>query len=165
MVRSPVGVSFVTLERDGELLGCVGALEPRRPLGIDVAEHAVAAAFGDPRVPPIDADDYAAMSINVSVLGALEPLAVGTLDALHDTLAPGRDGVAIELGARRATFLPAVWRQLPDPVSFCRQLWHKGGFEPGTWPAGLRAARYRALEVMDSGPRRRSASTAGTSAR
>src|SRR5262245_38764433 len=46
------GASFVTLERDGDLLGCIGALEPKEPLGIDVARHGLGAAFDDPRLPP-----------------------------------------------------------------------------------------------------------------
>src|SRR5204863_9994862 len=49
--------TFVTLERDGRLLGCVGTLDAHQPLAIDVAEHALAAAFDDPRVPAVTIDD------------------------------------------------------------------------------------------------------------
>ena len=37
--------SFVTLHKNGELRGCIGALEAHQPLINDIAEHAFAAAF------------------------------------------------------------------------------------------------------------------------
>ena len=43
--------TFVTLKQTGELRGCIGSLERRRPLGVDVRENAIAAAFRDPRFP------------------------------------------------------------------------------------------------------------------
>ncbi len=48
-----LGATFVTLERNDRLLGCVGTLRAHRPLAIDVAEHALAAAFDDPRLPAV----------------------------------------------------------------------------------------------------------------
>ena len=69
-LRAP-GATFVTLERDHALLGCIGTLEPVRPLVGDVGHNAAAAAFSDPRLPPVTCDDYAAMSIEISVLGPL----------------------------------------------------------------------------------------------
>src|SRR6516164_4266172 len=81
-LRKP-GASFVTLERDIRLLGCVGALEPRAPLAIDVAEHARAAAFDDPRVPPITSEDFEYMSVKVSVLSPSSPIPVRSTNELR----------------------------------------------------------------------------------
>jgi AmmeMemoRadiSam system protein A len=147
------GVSFVTLERDGRLLGCVGGLEVRRPLAHDVAEHAIAAAFDDPRLPAISVDDFEVMSVKVSVLSQSTPIAARLFAELRDALKPGVDGLIITAGNRRATFLPSVWEKVPAPDEFLDALWLKAGLRPRTWPQGLRAERYTATEHADPGPR------------
>jgi AmmeMemoRadiSam system protein A len=145
--------TFVTLQRDGELLGCIGALEPVRPLVVDVAHNAIAAAFTDPRLPPVTADDYVRMSIKVSVLGPHEQLAANGYAEVVGALRPGTDGVVIEAGRHRATLLPSVWPRVRDAAHFCEVLWHKAGLAAGSWPAGARVSRYTAAELHDPGPR------------
>jgi AmmeMemoRadiSam system protein A len=147
------GVSFVTLERDGRLLGCVGGLEVRHPLACDVAEHAIAAAFDDPRLPAISVADFEVMSVKVSVLSQSTPIASRSFAELHDALKPGVDGITITAGTRRATFLPSVWEKVSVPEEFLDALWLKAGLRPRTWPHGLRASRYAATEHADAGPR------------
>jgi AmmeMemoRadiSam system protein A len=143
--------TFVTLERAGELLGCVGALHPVRPLVVDVAHNAVAAAFSDPRFPPVDVDDYEHMSIKISVLSAHEPLAaVSYLDVI-DSVRPYADGLVVHSGTHRATLLPSVWPNVRDAGSFCEHLWLKAGLVPGTWPPGTHVARYTTEEFAGSG--------------
>ena len=141
------GCAFVTIRRRGELLGCIGSLEPTRSLCDDVVANAVAAATTDPRFPPVTPEQYAAAEVEVSVLGPTAPLAVRTFDELLAVLRPGVDGLVIDDGRHRATFLPAVWDQLPDPAAFCAHLWRKAGLPPGSWPPALRVERYAALEV------------------
>ena len=70
------GATFVTLRKDGELRGCIGSLEPRRPLGDDVRENALAAAFRDPRFPPLTRMEFGRTPIEVSLLSAAERLEV-----------------------------------------------------------------------------------------
>lgn len=147
------GASFVTLERGGELLGCVGTTTPRLPLGADVAVHALGAAFADPRLPPVRTDDYEAMDVKVSVLSPLEPLLVDGPDDLRAALVPGRDGLLVEAPTGSATFLPSVWRHLTEPYGFVGALWRKAGWPPGSWPPGLSAWTYRTVELTDPGPR------------
>ena len=62
------GASFVTLTRQGELRGCIGTLEAHRPLGIDVRENAVAAAFRDPRFMPLSRAEFDDIRVEVSLL-------------------------------------------------------------------------------------------------
>ncbi len=145
--------SFVTLERDGRLLGCIGSLDALRPLGIDVAEHALAAAFDDPRLPPVTRDDFPTMSVKVSVVSPSEPLDASSLAELAAAVRPGIDGCTVSLRGRHATFLPAVWEKLPDPAAFLRELWRKAGFPPDTWQPGIRVSRYTTVETCDPGPR------------
>jgi len=116
------GASFVTLTKYGQLRGCIGSLEPRRPLVLDVRENAVSAAFHDPRFPPVRPDELGVLDIEVSVLSPPQPLSYDGLDDLIARLRPGVDGVVIEHGWNRATFLPQVWEKLPDPHEFLQHL-------------------------------------------
>lgn len=125
------GASFVTLRRHGELLGCIGALEAYQELGPDIAEHALAAAFDDPRFPPLRS--LTDVHVEISVLGPLREFAAKSYDDVVARLP--RSGAVVEALGRRGTFLPAVWEQLPEPGAFVAGLWRKAGLRPGTWPA------------------------------
>jgi AmmeMemoRadiSam system protein A len=140
------GASFVTLRRDGRLRGCIGSLEPRRPLAVDVADNAVGSATRDPRFPPLDVAEEEGLEIKVSVLTPAEPMDVGSWAELVAQIRPGEDGLIIDDGRHRGTFLPSVWAQLPEVADFLGQLWLKAGLQPGDWPADLRVARYRTEE-------------------
>lgn len=146
--------TFVTLERNSRLLGCVGTLDARLPLAIDVAEHALAAAFDDPRVPAVTHDDLAEMSVKVSVLSASSPIPARSFDESRAVVRPGVDGVTVEHGrAHRATLLPSVWEKVADVDEFLDALWLKAGLRPRTWPPGIRVSRYTTTEEYDAGPR------------
>lgn len=128
-----VGASFVTLRRHGELLGCIGALQPYQPLGRDIADHALAAAFEDPRFPPLDT--LAQVHVEISVLGPLRDFPADSYADVVQRLP--RVGAVVEAHGLRGTFLPAVWEQLPTSAQFVSGLWHKAGLRPGDWPATL----------------------------
>jgi AmmeMemoRadiSam system protein B/AmmeMemoRadiSam system protein A len=139
-------VSFVTLSCGGELRGCIGTVEAQRPLGDDVRVHALAAAFRDPRFEPLAIDEVDALEIEVSVLEHPEPLPVQGEVHARRRLRPGVDGVILEWRGRRATFLPRVWSQLPEPAEFLRALKRKAGLPAGFWAEDLRLARYGVRE-------------------
>jgi AmmeMemoRadiSam system protein B/AmmeMemoRadiSam system protein A len=145
--------TFVTLRDGRRLLGCIGSMEAGRPLLEDVADNAVGAAFRDPRMPALTPFEFARMSVHVSVLSPPEPMGVSSRDELRAAVVPGRDGLLVEAGRKRGTFLPAVWEQLREVDDFLDQLWHKAGLAPGSWPARLRVWRYRAAEFGVEGPR------------
>jgi AmmeMemoRadiSam system protein A len=117
----------VTLTKDGNLRGCIGSLEARRPLIIDVRDNAVSAAFSDPRFPPVAPHELEDLHIEVSVLSPARRLPYDGPDDLIAKLRPGVDGVVIERGWHRATFLPQVWEKLPDPREFLAHLCLKAG--------------------------------------
>lgn len=125
------GCAFVTLRRDGELLGCIGALEPYQELGRDIADHAYAAAFEDPRFPPLR--DLHGVHVEVSVLGPLAEFPAGSYEDVVARLP--RVGAVVAAAGRRGTFLPAVWEQLPTSELFVAGLWRKAGLPHGYWPA------------------------------
>jgi AmmeMemoRadiSam system protein B/AmmeMemoRadiSam system protein A len=144
------GASFVTLRSasTGALLGCVGALEPVRPLGSDVAAHALDAAFRDRRFPPLTTAQAADLRVGVSVLGPLEPLPATGYDDFVERLHPG-SGVLVEAGAARATYLPSVWRELPAREQFVASLWVKAGLPPNAWPEGIGVWTYEVAEYSE----------------
>jgi AmmeMemoRadiSam system protein A len=131
-LREP-GCAFVTLRRDGSLLGCIGALEPYQGLGRDIVEHAVAAAFDDPRFEPLR--DIRGVHLEISVLGPLQPFPATSYDDVVSRLP--RVGAVVAAQGRRGTFLPSVWEQLPTGEMFVAGLWRKAGLRPGTWPVHL----------------------------
>ncbi len=137
------GASFVTLTQDGELRGCIGSLESWRPLRQDVQENALAAAFSDPRFEPLKAEELAITRVEVSLLTPAEPVMFSDqADALAQ-LRPEIDGIVLTAGHRRATFLPQVWEQLPDPADFMARLKQKAGLPADYWGPDLRIERYR----------------------
>ncbi|GIH12270.1 AmmeMemoRadiSam system protein A [Rugosimonospora africana] len=150
-LREP-GASFVTLETHGRLRGCIGSLRAIRPLYLDVTRNARRATI-DPRLPPVTGAEWADLAVSVSVLSDPSPLPAGELVELVAALRPGLDGLILTDGNRRATFLPAVWRKVADPEQFVQALLAKGGWPPGEWPAGIRAARYTSAEFVDAPPR------------
>jgi AmmeMemoRadiSam system protein A len=151
-LRQP-GATFVTLERGDQLLGCIGTLEPVRPLVVDVARNALAAAFADPRLPPVTPDDYAAMSIKISVLSQPEPLAVSNFAELAMCVRPGVDGLLLEAGQHRSTLLPSVWPKVDGVNEFLAVLWQKAGLRGVEWEPSTRVSRYTTHEFCDPGPR------------
>ncbi len=140
-LRQP-GASFVTLKREGELRGCIGSLSAQRPLVEDVAENAYAAAFSDPRFYPLQPLELHGLEIHISVLGEAEPMRFGSEHDLLEQLRPEVDGLILEEGYRRATFLPSVWEQLPDAQQFLAHLKLKAGLPPNYWSPTLKVSRY-----------------------
>lgn len=135
--------TFVTLKKHGELRGCIGSLQATRALFDDVAHNARAAAFRDPRFPPLAREEWPACSAEVSLLSAPRPLRFADEEDLVAQLRPGEDGLIIEAQGRRGTFLPQVWESLPEPRDFLRGLVRKAALPDDTRLARCRFYRYR----------------------
>ena len=134
--------SFVTLTRGGRLRGCIGTLEAWRPLVVDVAENAFAAAFRDPRFPPVRTDEVDDLAIHLSLLTPAVPMTFSSEADLLAQLQPGVDGLILSEGSCRGTFLPSVWSELPTPQLFLTQLKRKAGLPADYWSPGVRIWRY-----------------------
>lgn len=143
------GASFVTLSKDGALRGCIGSLEAQRPLAQDVAIAAFNAAFKDIRFPRLDETELEQISIEVSVLSPMSVVDVRDEAELLLQLEPLVDGLLLEEGPKRATFLPKVWEQIPDPAGFVAALKRKAGLPSDYWSATLRLSRYRTLAFAE----------------
>lgn len=134
--------TFVTLHIGAALRGCVGSIEARRPLVEDVAHNARAAAFEDTRFAPLTSAELGRLQIHISVLGEPEPLPSGSEADVLRQLRPGVDGLILEEGTHRGTFLPAVWDELPAPRDFLRQLKRKAGLPVEYWSRTIQVRRY-----------------------
>ncbi len=136
------GASFVTLTQGGALRGCIGTLQAGRSLHDDVRANAVAAALRDPRFAALTAGELDHTRVEVSVL--TPPQALTFDDEAHALaqLRPGQDGVILTCGRHRATFLPQVWQQLPEPETFMTRLKHKAGLPADFWSPDVQLSRY-----------------------
>lgn len=133
---------FVTLTEGGALRGCIGHLEAIQPLLQDVAENAFAAAFRDPRFPPLQDDELPLLRIEISMLTPAEPLSFDSEADLLRQIEPRRDGLILSAGSARGTFLPSVWESLPVPREFLRHLKMKAGLRPDFWSDDIKIERY-----------------------
>ncbi len=144
------GACFVTLMQHGQLRGCIGSLEPRHSLLADVEANARAAAFYDPRFELLSVAEFEKTDIEISLLSPAQPLTfIDEEDALAQ-LRPGIDGVVLECGHLRSTFLPQVWEQLPTPREFIAHLKVKAGLSADSWPDEIRLACYTVRKFKDT---------------
>lgn len=139
-----IGASFVTLTLDDRLRGCIGSLNAHRPLAEDIATNAVKAGFHDPRFKPVTEDEINAATIEISLLSRPAPLTFDSEKDLHAQLRPGRDGLILQSGTKRGTFLPKVWDALETPDAFVNGLKVKAGLDRNAWPDDLQIQRYTA---------------------
>ena len=145
------GASFVTLTQEDTLRGCIGSLEARRPLHIDVKSNAVAAALHDPRFAPLSSIELEYTRIEVSLVSPMQPMRFSSQADALSQLRPGVDGVVFEYAHYRSTFLPQVWEQLPDTREFLAHLKHKAGLPMEFWADQVRLTRYTVRKWHESG--------------
>ena len=144
------GASFVTLTIDGQLRGCIGTLEAYQSLVEDVRDHARQAALEDYRFPPVTVAEVPLLRIEISRLTVPEVLKYDHPESLPQVLKPGIDGVILKDGIRRATFLPQVWQQIPDPDEFLSHLCQKMGSPANLWKQKmLGVCIYRVEEFQE----------------
>jgi uncharacterized protein len=134
--------TFVTLNESDQLRGCIGSLKAYQPLIQDVAEHAYAAAFKDPRFSPVNHIEEPLIHISISILS--EPVEI-KFDSEEDLLAkvvPNQDGLILRYNSNNGTFLPSVWKQIQEPKAFINQLKLKAGLSQEFWHSDIKVLRY-----------------------
>lgn len=120
--------SFVTLHLHSALRGCIGTITGREPLYQNVWRMAHAAAFEDPRFPPISSQEWKAVSMEISVLGPLTPC------PSPDAIEIGRHGLLLVHGPHSGVFLPQVpVEQGWDTSQYLENLCRKAGLPPHSW--------------------------------
>ncbi len=139
------GASFVTLHLNQQLRGCIGSLSAYQPLVMDIAQHAFDAAFRDPRFSPVSKSEFEALDIHISILTPAEPMQFKDEEDLLKQIKPGEDGLILESGYHKGTFLPSVWEQLPEARDFLNHLKLKAGLDRHYWSDDLKVSRYHTL--------------------
>ena len=125
--------TFVTLHKNGQLRGCIGSLTGDEAISEGVRHNAINAAFHDPRFQPLTKKELDHIDVEVSVLTEPQPLAYTDAQDLINKLRVNVDGVILGKGLARATFLPQVWEQLPNPKDFLTHLCRKAGLPGNAW--------------------------------
>lgn len=120
--------SFVTLTLNGRLRGCIGTIVAHEPLWLNVWNMARAAAFNDPRFPPLTAGEWSRMRYEISVLD--QP----SLCPDPQQIEIGRDGLILQYQGRSGVFLPQVpVEQGWNREEYLDNLCGKAGVAKGVW--------------------------------
>lgn len=139
--------SFVTLQLNGDLRGCVGSLVAHQSLYEDVQHNAKAAAFDDSRFSPVNREEFERLEIKISVLSPTEKIVVQSETELLQALTPHVHGLILQEGHHCATFLPAVWESLTTPKDFVNHLKLKAGLPVKYWSHQLEFLRYTVEQI------------------
>ncbi len=139
------GASFVSLHLNKQLRGCIGTLEAYQPLIRDIAEHAYDAAFNDPRFAAVNKQEISKLEISISILTPATAIDFVSEADLLSQLKPSIDGLILQAGNCKATFLPVVWQQLNTAQDFVEQLKLKAGLKKTDWPDDISVYRYHTI--------------------
>jgi AmmeMemoRadiSam system protein A len=127
VLSQPRGL-FVTLNRQGRLRGCIGYLEAVIPVLAAVQEMALAAAFRDPRFPPLREEELADLEVEISILSPMR------LIKDVDEIQVGRHGLFMARGPCRGLLLPQVATEYGwDRFTFLQQTCRKAGLPADAW--------------------------------
>lgn len=128
---------FVTLTIDGDLRGCIGFCEAVLPLKDALSQAAVAAAFEDPRFPPLTKVEFERVTVEVSVLTEPEEIHVNEPAEYPGRVKIGEDGLIVRHGHYNGLLLPQVPVELGwEPEEFLAHTCVKAGLHPETWKEG-----------------------------
>jgi len=134
--------TFVTLEKNKQLRGCIGMLDAVLPLAEDICENAYSAAFKDPRFPKVEQEELADLDIHLSILSPSEEIIFTSEQDLITQIRPNIDGLILESGSRKGTFLPSVWQSIPTSEQFLQHLKQKAGLAKNFWSDQIKVYRY-----------------------
>jgi len=143
--------TFVTLEKNKQLRGCIGMLDAVLPLAEDICENAYSAAFKDPRFPKVELEELAELDVHLSILSPSEEMVFTSEQDLITQIRPNVDGLILESGSRKGTFLPSVWQSIPTSEQFLQHLKQKAGLAKNFWSDQIKVYRYTTeMIVKDS---------------
>jgi AmmeMemoRadiSam system protein A len=139
--------AFVTITCQGELRGCIGYVEPVKPLADAVAHCAASAATADPRFPPVTAEELPRLRVEVSVLSPLHPVAD------PQEIRIGTHGLFISQAGRHGLLLPQVATEFGwDRETFLRQTCLKAGLPGDAWRRGAAIQVFTVDHFTDQVP-------------
>lgn len=148
-VFDQIGACFVTIEKHGQLRGCIGSIVPYRPLVTDLVEHAKDAAFKDMRFSPVTENELPDLKFAVSILTEPEKIIFETEEQLMNNIVPIDDGIIIRDGEYQAVYLPSVWEEIPDKYEFMKSLKVKAGLEPDHFSKTFEVFKFHTMYIKE----------------
>ncbi|MFT4303480.1 MAG: AmmeMemoRadiSam system protein A [Candidatus Woesearchaeota archaeon] len=140
---------FVTIEKNGELRGCIGFIDPIMPIFEAVNECAYSAAYRDRRFAPVKENEIKSLKIAISILTKPKKLEYKDSKDLLSKI-KGNEGVILKKGPIHSTFLPQVWHDLPNKEDFLNNLSLKAGLDMDEWKKGnLDFEIYHAIKFAE----------------
>ena len=139
-----------TLEKSGNLRGCIGSIIAHQPLIVDLIEHAKDAAFRDYRFNPVKEEELKDIKVSISILTEPKKIEFNGEEDLLDKMVPYIDGIIIKDGRYQAVYLPVVWEQLPDKKDFLNSLKVKAGLSPTYFSETFEAYRFKSIYIKES---------------
>ena len=144
------GASFVTIEKNGELRGCVGTIIPYQAVALDIANSAYRAALADGRFDKISHEELGSLSLSISLLTNLERIRYADEADLLAQIEQNVDGIVIREGDRQGLFLPSVWKEFETKKEFLDALKLKTGLSPSYWSNRIHVYRFKTVEIKEN---------------
>ena len=149
-VLDEFGACFVTLEKSGQLRGCIGSIIAHQPLITDLEQHAKDAAFNDYRFNPVIENELKDIKVAISLLTEPKKMEFSDEEDLLNKMVPNIDGIIIKDGQYQAVYLPVVWEQLPDKKDFLNSLKMKAGLLPTHFSKTFEAYRFESIYIKEN---------------
>ena len=134
--------TFVTINKNGKLRGCVGSIHPTEPFIVNVVNNAYKAALKDPRFSQLKVDELSNIEIIISLLSDLQKMSIIDEQDLLNQMKPNIDGLLIKDGRKQSVFLPQVWNEIPNKVDFIASLKQKAGLASNHWSLNFQAWKF-----------------------
>ncbi|HNV36087.1 MAG TPA: AmmeMemoRadiSam system protein A [Rectinema sp.] len=123
--------AFVTVKKNGSLRGCIGRIQGDANLPSTIKQMALAAAFEDPRFPPLHEEELPLIEIEITLLSPLYPIS-------PEEIVIGKHGLLIYANGRSGILLPQVPIEFGwDKETFLEQLCWKAGLPSNIWKSPL----------------------------
>ena len=120
--------AFVSLHKHGQLRGCIGYVQGVKPLAETINDMAIAAAFQDPRFPPLKENELSDLDIEISVLTPMKQISdINQIEV-------GKHGLMMIKGPYSGLLLPQVATQYNwDRQTFLSETCQKAGLSANAW--------------------------------
>ena len=149
-ILDEMGACFVTLEKFGQLRGCIGSIIAHQPLIMDLVQHAKDAAFNDYRFNPVTENELKDIKVSISILTEPKKIEFTDEEDLLNKMVPNIDGIIIKDGQYQAVYLPVVWEQLLDKREFLNSLKMKAGLPPTHFSKTFEAYRFESIYIKEN---------------
>ncbi|WP_406660805.1 TIGR00296 family protein [Methanolobus sp. ZRKC3] len=143
---------FVTLNKNGELRGCIGHPYADSPLKYSITDSALSAALRDSRFPQVLANEMENITVEVTILTKPELMDVPPKE-LPTSIKIGKHGLIVKSGYRQGLLLPQVAPENDfDEIEFLSHTCLKAGLPHDAWIEGAEVYCFEGQIFMEKEP-------------